>query len=402
MTGRLYVIQEDLRSQEWVRKLFDISSNSVYLVGGIIRDAFLGKESKDVDIVVENVETDDIVDALRPFGRIQLVGQSFKVLKFRPKGHKGEDYDISVPRTDVKVGKGHRGFVTMPAKNIMEDLKRRDFTVNSMAMNIASGELVDPFDGAKDLESNLLRATDVTAFQEDPLRILRGIQFASRLGFGIDDLTLQMMRESSPDVAEISGERIHGELQKIVNKGGDTWLALRLIHDTDLDKTLFGRKYTLEDIPKEPLDPISFYYVLASLGGRNPEAFYTDTLSGDAVMRKDLKYLRGLWHFKGSYDAVLLHIFNTKIHSNACDAVIVPDLVRNVVRDMDDGLIPKSAKDIKVDGNTIGEELGLRGVSVGFALRDMRIDALLRLYDWKDRDATLEHLRNGLTRRTKY
>ena len=187
-------ILTNIRKQNWIKIL--LKEANVYLVGGCVRDAYLNIPIKDVDLVVEGLSMDHIQSILADFGRINIVGESFVVIKFRPHGHVGEDYDIAIPRKDRKVGTGHKGFeIITKDVDIFGDLKRRDFTVNSIAIDVKTGKVLDPFNGLSDLKNKILKATDASAFVDDALRIIRAIQFASRFRFSIEPETLKMMKK---------------------------------------------------------------------------------------------------------------------------------------------------------------------------------------------------------------
>ena len=234
---------QSLRSKDWVKIL--LRHSNVYVVGGCVRDAFMNKSPKDIDIVVEGINMDEIKELLKHEGKINIVGQSFVVIKFRPYNHVGEDFDIAVPRIDRKVGTGHKGFeISTEGITILEDLKRRDFTVNSIAVNLKTAEIFDPFGGLKDLKSKTLRATDKNAFIEDALRMIRAIQFSARFNFHIEANTLQLMKKNANLIKEISGERIKDEFDKIILKHGRTEVAFDLMEKSDMDKALFGQKFT--------------------------------------------------------------------------------------------------------------------------------------------------------------
>ena len=146
LPSELKKILKDLQKQEWIKVLSEYAE--IYIVGGSVRDAFTGKPIKDVDLIVDGLSLDGIQKRLQSFGKINLVGESFSVIKFRPNGHIGEDFDIAVPREDRKVGEGHKGFeIVTDGVDIMGDLKRRDFTINSMAVNVLTEEFLDPFNG---------------------------------------------------------------------------------------------------------------------------------------------------------------------------------------------------------------------------------------------------------------
>ncbi len=152
-----------------------------YLVGGCVRDWLLGVPVHDFDIEVYGVDYPDLVRLLSRYGRADWVGKSFGVVKLTHAS--GAVWDFSVPRRDSKRGPGHKGFDVEfdPELSPLEASARRDFTINSMLWDARSGELMDPHGGRLDLEARILRHTSA-AFPEDPLRVLRGMQFAGRFG----------------------------------------------------------------------------------------------------------------------------------------------------------------------------------------------------------------------------
>lgn len=200
-----------------ITALYD-AGGRVYEVGGVVRDRILGIASKDADLLVTGLPPDRLQKILSKFGPVHGVGQSFGVLKFQPKGHVGEPIDVALPRKERSTGVGHRDFeITFdPALPVEEDLGRRDFTMNAMAVELKSGEIVDPFGGRKDLERRLLKMVFPKAFEEDPLRILRGVQFAARLKLAIDPATKQAMTSEAEKIGTVSAERIVQELKKLL------------------------------------------------------------------------------------------------------------------------------------------------------------------------------------------
>lgn len=194
------------------------SGGKVYEVGGVVRDRLLGHAAKDADLLVTGVAAAELRALLERFGTVHLVGQSFGVLKFQPEGHTGEAIDVALPRREISTGQGHRDFDvsfdhTLPVE---VDLGRRDFTVNAIAQEMKTGELVDPHGGRKDLEARRLRMVFERAFEEDPLRILRGIQFAARLKLVVEPATREAMKRAAPLVASLSAERVVQELKKLL------------------------------------------------------------------------------------------------------------------------------------------------------------------------------------------
>ena len=164
---------------------------NVYAVGGYVRDLFLNPgmaDADNVDILITHFPLEDIVDSLKPFGRVDLVGKSFGIIKFIKKGR---TFDIALPRTDTPKETGtrkHKDFIVKSDPNIPieKDLERRDFRCNSIALRLSDGTMIDPFQGKKDIEDRILKLTNPQAFPEDPLRVLRAARFASVLGFAVD------------------------------------------------------------------------------------------------------------------------------------------------------------------------------------------------------------------------
>ena len=181
-------------------------------VGGAVRDALLGGKPKDFDIEVYGVAYDQLAGILARHGRVDLVGKSFGVVKLNSSGH---EYDFSVPRRDSKLGLGHRDFQATFDPNITprEAASRRDFTINAMAYDPVAGELLDFFGGAEDLKNRVLRATS-DAFAEDPLRVLRGMQFACRFDLTLEPQTAARCRTIVDHYATIARERVADEFMK--------------------------------------------------------------------------------------------------------------------------------------------------------------------------------------------
>jgi tRNA nucleotidyltransferase (CCA-adding enzyme) len=189
------------------------------LVGGAVRDRVMAQicdtpfqSSKDSDIEVHRLSGDRLHRLLERFGRVDVVGMSFGVLKVTLQG--GEQVDVALPRRESKAGSGHRGFDVQPDPfmTIKEAAARRDFTINSMAADW-SGNVIDPFGGLADIRAGLLRATS-ERFADDPLRVLRGVQFASRFGFSFDAGTIDLAASLLPEFETLSAERVWGEVSK--------------------------------------------------------------------------------------------------------------------------------------------------------------------------------------------
>src|ERR1051325_2542919 len=166
--------------EELVRLLREVPALArAYLVGGCVRDSLLGIAHKDFDLEVYGVDYETLARQLSAHGRVDLVGKSFGVIKFSSRD--GAQWDFSLPRRDSKTSAGHKGFQIEFDAAIapQEAASRRDFTVNALMYDPRTGEYLDFFGGQNDLEKRVLRHTSA-AFVEDPLRVLRGMQFVAR------------------------------------------------------------------------------------------------------------------------------------------------------------------------------------------------------------------------------
>ncbi|MFH1175101.1 MAG: CCA tRNA nucleotidyltransferase [bacterium] len=196
------------------------------LVGGCVRDILAGKIPKDFDIEVRKLTSSKIEEISEKFGKCSDIGKSFGILKLSLGG--GLDLDISLPRKDSKIADGHKGFEikTDPFMSIEDGARRRDFTINSMASDPITGELFDPFGGAKDLKERVLRITDEERFGDDPLRVLRALQFVGRLGLSIEGKSAKIIMNMAPQLKELPKERIFEEWKKMLLKSEKPSLGL--------------------------------------------------------------------------------------------------------------------------------------------------------------------------------
>jgi tRNA nucleotidyltransferase (CCA-adding enzyme) len=190
------------------------------VVGGAVRDHFLEMGSKDYDIEVYGVESMDILTSLLShFGSVNAVGKSFGVLKLTVEGYA---YDFSFPRRETKVGERHKDFAVCIESNLpfKEAAKRRDFTINAMGYDIVEKQFLDPYGGVEDMQRKTLRHIDNNAFQEDPLRVYRAVQFVARLGYTLTDETFALCRAMVEHgmLQALPKERIYGEWEKLLLK----------------------------------------------------------------------------------------------------------------------------------------------------------------------------------------
>jgi tRNA nucleotidyltransferase (CCA-adding enzyme) len=198
-----------------IRELHAAGHRAV-VVGGAVRDALLGLPPKDIDVEVYGMAYDRLAEFVSRFGRVDLVGKSFGIVKL----HDVDDsYDFAVPRRDSKFGLHHRDFhaVFDPQITPEEAASRRDFTINAMGWDPIEGALLDFFGGVRDLQAKILRATSA-AFVEDPLRVLRGMQIAARFDLTLDPQTAAMCRSIVDQYSTIARERVGDEFMKWATK----------------------------------------------------------------------------------------------------------------------------------------------------------------------------------------
>jgi len=199
---------------EAILRDLDAAGFRAILVGGAVRDALLGLDPKDFDVEVYGISYDRLAGLLARYGRVDLVGKSFGVVKLL-------GWDFSIPRRESKTGPHHRDFQATFDESITpgEAASRRDFTINAIAYDPLRGEVLDFFGGQEDLKNRVLRATS-SAFSEDPLRVLRGMQFACRFDLTIDQATAEVSRSIAGEYGTLALERIAEEFMKWAVKSG--------------------------------------------------------------------------------------------------------------------------------------------------------------------------------------
>lgn len=221
-----------------------------YLVGGCVRDWLLGVPVADFDIEVYGITYPELAAVLSRHGRADWVGKSFGVVKLTHPS--GAVWDFSVPRRDSKRGPGHKGFDIEfdPGLSPTEASARRDFTINSMLWDPRGGEVIDPHGGRSDLQARVLRHTSA-AFPEDPLRVLRGMQFAGRFRLRAAPETLDLCRSIRSSFSELAVERVRDEWLKWATRSVQPSLGLVFLKDSGwLD--LLPELAAVVGVPQDP------------------------------------------------------------------------------------------------------------------------------------------------------
>ena len=214
-----------------------------------MRDALLGNPAADFDVEVGGISFRELHLRLAPLGATDVIGRSFGVIKLRDGA---VEYDFSLPRRESKTGAGHRGFSVEPDPDLSdaEAAARRDFTINAIAWDPFSGALIDPCNGQADLRSRVLRHAS-NAFAEDPLRVLRAMQFAARFDFTLAPETAALARSISASFDELPRERVWMEWDKWAVLSRRASRGLQVLAETDWLRH-FPELAALVDTPQDP------------------------------------------------------------------------------------------------------------------------------------------------------
>ncbi len=215
------------------------------VVGGWVRDAWLGTLSKDLDLEVFGIPAGELRPLLGAFGRVDAVGEAFTVYKVG-------DIDVALPRRESKIGRGHKGFVVEgdPALSFEDAARRRDFTINAISLDPLTGEVIDPFGGRDDLAARRLRVVDPVTFTDDSLRVLRALQLVARFSLEVDEPT-RVLCASIP-LDDLPAERIWGEMEKLLLRAERPSTGLALALDIGVVARLWPELHALVGCEQEP------------------------------------------------------------------------------------------------------------------------------------------------------
>lgn len=301
-TDKVYPYSMSLDSN--VEKLLGLMYHvgSPYIVGGSVRDSFAGADSKDIDIEVHNVDIDSLIDFLKKKNyKVDEVGKSFGVLKVSKNGV--NDIDVSVPRLENKMGAGHRNFdVELRANLTIDDaVRRRDFTINAMMYDHKRKNIVDITNGSQDFQNKILRHVS-ESFSEDPLRVLRGVQFASRFNMTLAPETARLCKSLRSEFSSLSNERLQGEWAKFYTRSTVLKKGIKALQDTGWDNTLPGLEKALKtplmgeklqkltQIPKNNRIIIGSALLMNTMNQEDKKKFAYQTINGKREQARAILY----------------------------------------------------------------------------------------------------------------
>jgi len=280
------------------------------LVGGCVRDMLMGHQPKDWDLEVYQLDPQRLREILDQFGPVNVVGEAFTVYKV------GQHLDVSIPRRERKSGRGHKAFVIEgdPSMSIVDASRRRDFTINAILQDPMTGEILDPFDGRRDIERRLIHAVSAETFAEDSLRVLRAAQFAARFEFDIDPQTVELCR--AIDLGDLPAERIWGELEKLLLRSPQPSIGVEWLRKLGAIEELFPEIQSLIDVPQDPeWHPEGDVFVHTLLAVNRARELIDDlsyprqvtvmlaTLAHDFGKPATTQFIEGRWRSRGHEEA---------------------------------------------------------------------------------------------------
>ena len=218
-----------------------------YYVGGYVRDRLLNIENKDIDIEIHGIEYERLTEILDALGGHREMGSAFGI-----SGIKGYDIDIAMPRKEKATGRGHKDFKIFvdPFIGAEKAALRRDFTMNALMQDVLTGEILDFFGGCEDIKKGRIRHVNDESFAEDPLRVLRGAQFAARFNMSIATETVELC--SRMDLSTLSRERVYAELEKALLKAEKPSVFFEVLREMNQLSCWFPEIEALASVPQNP------------------------------------------------------------------------------------------------------------------------------------------------------
>ena len=216
------------------------------LAGGCVRDLLLGREPIDYDVTTDATP----VEVAGLFPESVAVGAQFGVILIPKDGSKVE---VATFRSDVGYSDGRHPDRVVYAKTPQEDVQRRDFTINGLLMRHDTGEVLDFVGGQKDLQAGIVRAIGDPnrRFAEDKLRMMRAVRFAARFGFEVEDATFRSIRRHVREIQQVSSERLHEELTKMLTEGHAS-RAFRLLDESGLLREVLPEISAMKGVEQPP------------------------------------------------------------------------------------------------------------------------------------------------------
>jgi tRNA nucleotidyltransferase/poly(A) polymerase len=351
----------------------------IYAVGGIVRDAIMGTQSDDLDIVVRGIPYDKLFTILskygtptdtsqnkedKNFGSTKFVSSNKEFNEFLSLKGIAREIDIMLPRKDAKDHnvKGHKGIKSdvNPMYTIQDDLERRDITINAIAIDI-NGNLISTGTGLEDIEKGIIKAVNQDAFIEDPLRMLRAVRLAARYNYKWDPVTIKIIKDNAymlADKQELPKERFLMEFKKMIGKS-DLGRAVKALVDFGMYEPIFGITPKIDNYSKfdKAHNVGEFAFMMFENEPLNSIVkLIRDNITNDSY---NLSYADALAKYKDISDIGLNKL--SKINALASlykisrDAMMESSYIseddRRIIRKFDSGELPKGESDIEFRGD---------------------------------------------------
>lgn len=357
-------------------KAFHMKGFEIYAVGGCVRDFLMNYHPKDIDFCT-NATTEQMYEVARALVQelheecyIIPTGEEFGTLTFH--FHEGGQYEVTSYRREGAYHDGRHPDEVVFTTSIVEDLARRDFTCNAIAMNWETKELIDPFGGATDIENGIIRCVGnpKERFEEDALRILRLARFAIKYNFRIEDSTLKAAIELINNVKKVSWERIGAEFTKIfqfdLQKLTDRSLMnfiMDIIHYTlnvgnvyRVSNTFFS--YSTPLLRWRFATNFSTHNEQESMAFLNKMALGKEIVFGVRNVSRAIDFLRT----KGSIKKRVLNIVRTEEERKALLDYLTLSYEKDTVYELVIAIVrkePYCLADLVIDGNWVMKEFGI-------------------------------------------
>lgn len=355
----------------FVQEILD-NKGEIFTLGGSVRDSLLGKESKDLDILIRGISIDKINSILKKYGTVNLVGQKFGVIKWKEFGS-SEEIDIAIPRTEKKTGPNRTDFEVSsdPMLPLEHDLYRRDFTFNAISKKL-NGDMIDPYNGRLDIKNKVIRMINPDSFDPiigDELRMLRAVQFSSRFSFKIEENTLLAMRKFASTIVKTSKERVLEELKKMLKGDKNLPLGISYLIRTKLFQYIFKFKkiyFSLREFAKVEVFSEFLFLLTFGNGIENLGDYLKKVLMIENSTEKEINSLNHLFLNLDETNLTKRRIIISEClkSSNVIyESKLIPNDWKILIKEFKNGIYPKTINELKINGNEL-MKLGYQGKQI--------------------------------------
>ena len=360
--------------QEKEKRIIDIVLNSnnefknkIYIVGGVVRDLLMERKIKDIDFLIEGSAIDFVKKSNL---KVKSTHEPFNTVKVEILG---EEIDIASTRIETYDYMGALPTVLKTGVNIEDDLKRRDFTINSIAYNLHSNKIIDPYFGQKDIKKGVLKVLHKNSFLDDPTRILRGLDFKYRFNFEFDENTASLIENclETFNNEHLSIDRIYLTLNKIFSYSYSNKILKEI-----LDKKIYKIWLNKTDLKEEDIEKLDLAKEIFNAAEQNK--LYISALESFFYIKPPLKNNFEIYEFFKNFNNVQLALYYFKTND------------KNAVQFL-------NLKNIKpeINGNDL-KSLGFNeGKFIGIILKDVLKEKILNPNNFKTKQNEIDFVLNN-------